>query len=41
MSFSKPIKLSVLVRYYNKYWNGDFTDEMESDTDEYIFNDKK
>lgn len=33
VAFSKPIKLSVLTKYYYKYWNNDFTDE-ESDTDE-------
>lgn len=31
--FSKRIKLSLLLKYYYKYWNHDFTDE-ESDTDE-------
>lgn len=27
---SKPIKLSLLIKYYNKYWNHDFTDESSS-----------
>jgi len=30
--FSKRIKLSVLIKFYQKLWNHDFTDE-ESDTD--------
>jgi hypothetical protein len=37
ISFSRPIKLSLLIKYYNKYWYNDFTDEsdeIESDTDE-------
>ncbi len=32
-TFSKRIKLSVLIKFYQKLWNHDFTDE-ESDTDE-------
>ena len=32
-TFTKRIKLSVLIKYYQKLWNHDFTDE-ESDTDE-------
>ena len=35
-TFTKRIKLSVLVKFYQKYWNHDFTDE-ESDTDEQSF----
>ena len=33
-TFSKRIKLSILIKFYQKYWNHDFTDE-ESDTDEF------
>ena len=29
--FSRPVKLSVLVQFYHKYWNDDFTDD-ENDT---------
>jgi hypothetical protein len=28
--FSKRIKLSYLVSFYVKYWNGDFTDDSDS-----------
>jgi hypothetical protein len=27
--FSRPVKLSVLLKFYNKYWNGDFTDDED------------
>jgi hypothetical protein len=30
--FSRRVKLSALVKFYNKYWSGDFTDE-DSETD--------
>jgi hypothetical protein len=36
-AFSSRIKLSVLVNYYYKYWNGELSDEeneIESDTDQ-------
>jgi hypothetical protein len=32
MSFSSPIKLSLLITYYNKYWNNEFTDESDTDS---------
>jgi len=35
-TFSKRIKLSVLIKFYHKLWNHDFTDE-ESDTDDENF----
>lgn len=31
--FSKRVKLSVIVEYYYKLWNHEFTDDIESDTD--------
>jgi hypothetical protein len=31
VNFSKPIKLSLLVSYYHKYWNNEFTDESSSE----------
>jgi hypothetical protein len=31
VKFSKPIKLSLLIKYYNKYWNNEFTDESSSE----------
>jgi len=31
VKFSRPIKLSLLVKYFNKYWNNEFTDESFSD----------
>lgn len=34
IAFSAPIKLSLLVKYYNKYWNNDFTDESDSCTED-------
>lgn len=33
VSFSSPIKLKVLVKSYNKYWNGDYTDDDDSFSD--------
>jgi hypothetical protein len=35
IEFSHPIKLSLLVKYYARYWNNDLTDEEESDSDDY------
>lgn len=35
MTFTRPVKLSLLVSYYNKFWNEGFTDSepsIESDT---------
>ena len=32
VAFSSRIKLSVLIKYYNKYWNIDFTDESDTDS---------
>jgi hypothetical protein len=32
--FSKRVKLSTLVEYYYKLWNHEFTDDIESDTDD-------
>lgn len=29
-SFSSRIKLSLLIKYYNKYWNNEFTDESDA-----------
>jgi hypothetical protein len=31
INFSKPIKLPLLIKYYNKFWNNDFTDESSED----------
>lgn len=31
IKFSKPIKLSLLIKYYHKYWNNEFTDESSSE----------
>ena len=31
--FSRPVKLSLLVKYYNKYWNDEFTDNSGSESD--------
>ena len=31
VAFSKRIKLSLLLEYYNKYWNSEFTDESGTD----------
>jgi hypothetical protein len=33
IAFSSRVKLSLLVRFYNKYWNGDFTDDSDSEMD--------
>ncbi len=27
--FSRPVKLSDLLKFYNKYWNGEFTDDED------------
>lgn len=32
IKFSNRVKLSTLIKFYNKYWNGDFTDD-DSETD--------
>ncbi len=31
--FSKRVKLSTIIDYYYKLWNHEFTDDIESDTD--------
>ena len=31
--FSRPVKLGLLLKFYHKYWNNDFTDE-DSDYEE-------
>jgi hypothetical protein len=31
VKFSRPIKLTLLLNYYYKYWNNEFTDESDSD----------
>lgn len=33
LSFSRPIKLSKLVAFYDKYWAGDFTDDSSFSSD--------
>jgi hypothetical protein len=31
LKFSKPVKLSLLIKYYHKYWNNEFTDDSSSE----------
>lgn len=33
IAFSRQVKLSTLVNYYNKYWNNDFTDDSDTSSD--------
>jgi|LauGreDrversion4_2_1035121.scaffolds.fasta_scaffold608120_2 hypothetical protein len=32
LPFSNRVKLSTLLKFYDKYWNGDFTDDSDSET---------